>query len=150
MTPLASCFTTTFHAIAGHSKLEYTDWQWKRREPVSKTDTGYASSEIVIRPNLTILNEGQRERAIQSLHKAKVLCLVSRALATAQKLETRAPSSASVHSSRMIAGYMSNDILGLGSFVNHTEGSLPEANADCGAEVAEGWSEVWFGRLFRP
>ena len=25
MTALASCFTTTFHAIAGHSKFEYTD-----------------------------------------------------------------------------------------------------------------------------
>jgi organic hydroperoxide reductase OsmC/OhrA len=89
MTPLASCFTTTFHAIAGHSKLEYTDLAVEAEGTVSKTDTGYAFSEIVIRPNLTILNEGQRERAISLWHKAKVLCLVSRALATAQKLETR-------------------------------------------------------------
>jgi organic hydroperoxide reductase OsmC/OhrA len=46
-------------------------------------------SEIVIRPCLTIPNEEQRERAISLLHKAKALCLVSRARSTAQKFEAR-------------------------------------------------------------
>jgi organic hydroperoxide reductase OsmC/OhrA len=89
MTALASCFTTTFHAIAGYSKFEYTDLEVEAAGSVSKTDTGYCFSEIVIRPCLTIPNEEQRERAISLLHKAKALCLVSRALATAQKFEAR-------------------------------------------------------------
>jgi OsmC-like protein len=89
MTALASCFTTTFHAIAGYSKFEYTDLAVETEGTVSKTDTGYGFSEIVIRPSLIISSEEQRERAISLLHKAKALCLVSRALSTAQKFEAR-------------------------------------------------------------
>ena len=89
MIALASCFTTTFHAIAGSSKFEYTDLAVEAEGTVGKTDNGYCFSEIVIRPSLTIPNESQRERAISLLHKAKARCLVSRALATAQKFEAR-------------------------------------------------------------
>ena len=87
MTALASCFTTTFHAIAGRSKFEYTDLAVEAEGTVRKTDAGYSFSEIVIRPSLTIPSEEQRELAISLLHKAKALCLVSRALGTAQKFE---------------------------------------------------------------
>jgi organic hydroperoxide reductase OsmC/OhrA len=89
MTALASCFTTTFHAIAGSSKFEYTDLAVEAEGTVGKTDNGYCFSEIVIRPSLTIPNEEQREWAISLLDKAKALCLVSRALATTQKFEAR-------------------------------------------------------------
>src|ERR1700694_1893006 len=99
MTALASCFTTTFHAIAGRSKFEYTDLAVETEGTVRKTDTGYGFSEIIIRPSLTIPNEEQRERAISLLHKAKALCLVSRALATAQKIETRVEISKHSHQS---------------------------------------------------
>jgi peroxiredoxin-like protein len=87
MTALASCFTTTFHAIAGYSKFEYTDLAVEAEGTVSKTDTGYGFTEIVIRPNLTIASEENRQQAISLLHKAKALCLVSRALAVPQKFE---------------------------------------------------------------
>jgi peroxiredoxin-like protein len=87
MTALASCFTTTFHAIAGCSKFEYTDLAVEAEGTVGKTDNGYCFSEIVIRPSLTIPNEEQREWAISLLDKAKALCVVSRALATTQKFE---------------------------------------------------------------
>jgi organic hydroperoxide reductase OsmC/OhrA len=46
-------------------------------------------SEMVICPSLTIPNEEHRERATSLLHKAKALCLVSRALGTTQKFEAR-------------------------------------------------------------
>jgi peroxiredoxin-like protein len=91
MTALASCFTTTFHAIAGYSKFEYLDLEVEAEGTVSKNKTGagYSFSEIVIRPRLTIPKEDKREQAISLLQKAKGLCLVSRALATAQNFETR-------------------------------------------------------------
>jgi organic hydroperoxide reductase OsmC/OhrA len=89
MTALASCFSTTFHAIVGCSKFEYTDLAVEAEGTVGKTDNGYCFSEIVIRPSLTIPNEEQREWAISLLDKAKALCLVSRALATTQKFEAR-------------------------------------------------------------
>jgi peroxiredoxin-like protein len=92
ITALASCFTTTFHAIADSSKFEYTDLAVAVDGTVSKTNTGYGFSEIVIRPQLTISNEEERGRAIRLLQKAKACCLVSRALATRQKFEVRVES----------------------------------------------------------
>ena len=90
MTALASCFTTTFHAIAGYSKFEYTDLAVEAEGTVSKADnTGYGFSGIVIRPSLTIPNEEHRERAFSLLHEVKTLCLVSRTLAIPQEFEAR-------------------------------------------------------------
>jgi organic hydroperoxide reductase OsmC/OhrA len=87
MIALASCFTTTFHAIAGYSKFEYTDLAVEAEGTVCKTDTGYGFNEIVIRSTLTIASEENRQQAISFLHKAKKLCLVSRALAAPQRFE---------------------------------------------------------------
>src|SRR5437879_13271698 len=89
MTALASCFTTTFHAIADYSHFEYADLEVEADGIVTKTETGYRFSEIVIRPTLTIQNEESRGQAIGLLHKAKGLCLVARALATPQMYEVR-------------------------------------------------------------
>jgi len=60
MTVLASCFATTFHAIAGCSKFEHTDLAVKAEGTVGKTDNGDCFGEIVILPSLTIPNEEQR------------------------------------------------------------------------------------------
>src|SRR5712692_4079886 len=38
---LASCFTTTFHAIAGYAKFEYTDLEAEVERVISKADSGY-------------------------------------------------------------------------------------------------------------
>ncbi|HEV3205859.1 MAG TPA: OsmC family protein [Terriglobales bacterium] len=89
MTALASCFTTTFHAIAGYSKFDYTDLEVEAEGTLSTTDRGYSFSQIALRPTLTIPREDQRVRAVGLLRKAEALCLVSRALATTPKVETR-------------------------------------------------------------
>jgi organic hydroperoxide reductase OsmC/OhrA len=86
---LASCFTTTFQAIAESSKFECTDLEVEAEGAVRQARTGYKFNEIVIRAHLTIPCEDKRERAICLLHKTKELCLVSRALAIAQRFETR-------------------------------------------------------------
>src|SRR5580693_10600491 len=70
MTALASCFTTTFHTIAGYSKFEYTDLAVEAEGTVVRTAKGYRFSEIVVRPSLTISGEQNRGRAIGLLHKA--------------------------------------------------------------------------------
>jgi len=86
---VASCYTTTFHAIAGSAKFEYTDLEVEAEGIVRRMGSSYSFSEIVLRPSLTIPNEDSRERAITLLQKAKELCLVSRALAPTQRFETR-------------------------------------------------------------
>jgi len=86
---VASCYTTTFNAIAIHEQFEYTDLGVEAEAIVSKADPGYSFSEIVIRPTLTIPQDDGRERALDLLGKANALCLVSRALATPQTFEAR-------------------------------------------------------------
>ena len=71
---LATCFTTTFRAIAGYWKFEYTDLQVEVEGVVSKAESGYSFSEIVIRPTLTIRHEEHRDRALRLLQKTKTQC----------------------------------------------------------------------------
>jgi len=84
---IAGCYTTTFQAVAGYSKFEYTDLEVETEATSSKAATGYSFTEILIRPKLTVCNEDARSRGIDLLKKAKTLCLVSRALAATQKFE---------------------------------------------------------------
>ncbi len=86
---VASCFTTTFRALAEYSKFEYTDLEVEAEAPVRKADKGYTIGEIALRPRLTVASEELRGRALQLLEKTKALCLVSRALAVAPSLEAR-------------------------------------------------------------
>ena len=84
---LASCYTTTFRAVAENSKFEYTDLQVEVDGDIRKAETGYHFSEIAIRANLTISQPEEQARAIKLLHKAEGLCLVSRALSAKPKFE---------------------------------------------------------------
>ncbi|MGA8312467.1 MAG: OsmC family protein [Terriglobales bacterium] len=87
LSAVASCYTTTFHAVAEHSGLEYADLEVDVEGSVHKTDSGYSFNEIVIRPNLTISSEEEQTRALRLLQKAKSVCLIARALAVEQKFE---------------------------------------------------------------
>jgi peroxiredoxin-like protein len=84
---VASCYTTTFRALAENSKFEYTDLQVEAEGDIKRAETGYAFSTILIRAHVMITQEDERARAIKLLHKAQGLCLVSRALSVAQKFE---------------------------------------------------------------
>ena len=88
---VASCFTTTFRAVAESSKFEYTDLQVDVEAAISKTDAGYRFGEVCIRPNLTIAREHDQEQArgLMLLQRAEALCMVSRALAVKQRFEPR-------------------------------------------------------------
>ena len=87
LSAVAGCFTTTFEAIAGPSKLDYTDLEVEVEGAVSKASSGYGFTEIMIRPKLTIPRDDERGRALELLRKVHALCLVSRALSVAQKFE---------------------------------------------------------------
>jgi peroxiredoxin-like protein len=84
---IASCYTTTFRALAENSKFEYTDLQVEVESSISKADTGFSFGEVLIRANLTIPQQEDQARANKLLDKAKGLCLVSRALSVEQKFE---------------------------------------------------------------
>ena len=87
LSSLASCFTTSFNAVAEYSKFDYLDLEVEVEGTVAKTTTGYRFTEIVIRPKLKIADEADQARALELLNKTKSLCLVSRALAIPQEFQ---------------------------------------------------------------
>ena len=89
LSAVASCYTTTFRAIAERSKFEYTDLEVEVQGTVHRADSGYQFSEIIMRPNLTISCEEGRERALVLLRKAEALCLISRALSITLTVASR-------------------------------------------------------------
>jgi peroxiredoxin-like protein len=84
---IASCYTTTFRALAENSKFEYTDLQVEVEGSIGKAETGYSFGEILIRANLIVPQDEDDARAVKLLHKAKGVCLVSRALSVPQRFE---------------------------------------------------------------
>src|SRR5204863_7964990 len=74
LSAVASCFTTTFRALAEYSTFEYSDLEVEVEGSIRKTDSGYAFNEIVIRPKLTISSEEEQTRALRLLQKAKSVC----------------------------------------------------------------------------
>jgi peroxiredoxin-like protein len=100
---VASCYTTTFRALAEYSKFEYADLEVEVEGMIKKTNSGYSFTEVVVRPNLTISVEQEQTRALRLLQKAKTLCLVSRALSVEQGFEPRVQvSEARAESSRAL------------------------------------------------
>jgi organic hydroperoxide reductase OsmC/OhrA len=86
---VASCYTTTFHALAAYSKFDYKDFEVEAEGIVTKSNTGCGFQTIVIRPKLTIADEGGRQQAVNILRQVETLCLVSRALATTPKFDAK-------------------------------------------------------------
>src|SRR5205809_5591854 len=89
LSAVASCFTTTFRALAEYSKFEYTDLEVEASGAVRKAESGYAFEKITLRPTLTLSREEEHPRADRLLDKAKRLCLISRALAVPQAFEPK-------------------------------------------------------------
>ena len=87
LSSLASCFTTSFNAIAEYSKFEYVDLEVEVEGTVAKTATGYRFTGVIIRSKLKIAEESDQPRALDLLNKTKNLCLVSRALSIPQELQ---------------------------------------------------------------
>jgi peroxiredoxin-like protein len=84
---IAGCFTTTFRAIAEYSKFEYADLEVQVEGTIKKVESGYAFTEIAVRPNLSITDETDQARGLKLMQKAKGLCLVARALSVEQIFE---------------------------------------------------------------
>jgi len=89
LSAVASCYTTTFRALAERSRFDYADLEVEVQGTIHRADSGYHFSEIIMHPNLTISGEEGRDRALVLLQKAEALCLVSRALSITQTFEPR-------------------------------------------------------------
>ena len=77
---VATCFITTFQAIAAYSKFEGYALEVSVEGQVEKTEGGFRFTRVTIRPLLAINGESDRERGLRLLEKAEKACLVSRSL----------------------------------------------------------------------
>jgi len=101
---LASCFTTTFHAIASYSKLTYTDLEVKVEGEIQKTTSGFQFTAITLKPRLHIPEESLRPLAEKVLRKSESLCLVSRAISTPKQFEMEIVVNRPAYSTEAVAG----------------------------------------------
>ncbi|HZU42523.1 MAG TPA: OsmC family protein [Terriglobales bacterium] len=77
---LATCFVSTFRAVADASKLEVLALAADVDGVLEKGQSGFSFTEYRLRPKLTIAREEDRERAGRLLAKAEHVCLVTRSL----------------------------------------------------------------------
>jgi peroxiredoxin-like protein len=84
-----SCFMTTFLAVAENSKLEFTEFKCFAEGKLEKQDGKYLMTEIVLRPELTIMNESDQEKAERILIKSESACLISNSIKSKVSLVTK-------------------------------------------------------------
>jgi peroxiredoxin-like protein len=84
---VATCFVTTFQAIAAYSKFEAHALEVSVEGQVEKTEGGFQFTRVTIRPLLTINSESDGERGLRLLEKAEKACLISRSLQSQIVLE---------------------------------------------------------------
>lgn len=77
---VSSCLMTTFLSIAENSKLEFTHFGCKSKGKLEQVDGKFMMSEIILEPSVTIVNEGDREKAERILNKAEAACLISNSI----------------------------------------------------------------------
>ena len=84
---VSSCFMTTFATIAGFSKLEYKSLNVAAVGKMEKVERKFVISSIILKAELTILNEDKKDKAIRIMEKSESACLISRSIKTEVHLE---------------------------------------------------------------
>ena len=75
-----SCFMTTFLAVAENSKLEFKKFHCSAEGKLEKVDGKYLMTEVLLKPELLITNEADREKAERILIKSEQACLISNSI----------------------------------------------------------------------
>lgn len=84
---IASCFITTFEAIAEFSKFPFEELTVKAEGMLEKGEGGYRFTKVFVRPLLSIPAEQDRDRALRLLEKAERACLISKSVSSEIILE---------------------------------------------------------------
>jgi len=77
---VSSCLMTTFLSIAENSKLEFTHFECKSKGKLEKSEGRFMISEIILEPEVTLVNENDREKAERILQKSEAACLISNSI----------------------------------------------------------------------
>ncbi len=74
------CLMTTFLAIAENSKLDFLAYSADSTAKLEKVDGKFMISEITLRPEITLKNEADKEKALRLIHKSEANCLISNSM----------------------------------------------------------------------
>ena len=77
---VATCFLSTFRAIAEISKLEIIALEIKVEGLLEKVQGGFRFTQFTIYPKVTVPEDKDEERAFRLLEKAEHACLITRSL----------------------------------------------------------------------
>jgi len=85
---IATCFVSTFRAIAEYSKFEdMVALEVSVETVLRKEEGGFRFAEVIVKPVLTIACAEDEERALKLMEKAEKACLISRSINATRKLE---------------------------------------------------------------
>ncbi len=84
---VASCFITSFRAIAEFARFEPEALEVRAEGTVEKTEKGYRFTRVVVRPALTVRAEEKQGLAKRLLEKTEHACLVSHSLLSELQFE---------------------------------------------------------------
>lgn len=84
---IASCFITTFRAIADLSKFEHLGLKVSVEGTVGKGEGGFSFTQITIKPSLDVASDADVQRGERLLEKTEKACLVSRSLKSEIRME---------------------------------------------------------------
>ncbi len=75
-----SCLMTTFLAIAENSNLHFSAFTSKAAGKLELVDGKYLMTEIILKPEVTIVAEEDTEKALRILNKSEAACLISNSI----------------------------------------------------------------------
>jgi peroxiredoxin-like protein len=75
-----SCFMTTFLAIAENSKLAFKKFSCTSQGILDQVEGKYLMTEIILKPQVELVNEADREKAERILQKSEKACLISNSI----------------------------------------------------------------------
>src|SRR5512146_3156124 len=79
---VATCFLTTFRAVAEISKLQVVRLEVYAEGVLEKQEGGFRITRVEVRPRLTIGDAADQDRAQRLLEKAERACVISRSLSS--------------------------------------------------------------------
>ena len=83
---VSSCLMTTFLAIAENFKLEFESFSCVAKGKLEQVESKYLMTEVLLEPELIILREEDREKALKVLNKSEAACLISNSVKAQVKM----------------------------------------------------------------
>ena len=84
---IEACTMTTFSALAERAGLEVVGYASEASGRLERAEDGFRFTSVVVRPRITLAEEGARATAASVLHEAHEACLIGRSVRAEVRIE---------------------------------------------------------------